>query len=222
MSILKYTKRKSIPLISITGNKTSSLSTHSDVNLNVNIDKEACPLGLAPTTSSTATLALGDALAMVTLEAKGISAKNFAEWHPSGSLGARLLTKVKDIMHSGDALPLVNENTTIGEVLSVMTKREVKGATGVIDPTGRLVGVITDGDIRRFFEEKPVFEKITARDIMSKSPLCIEEEELAESALKMMEINKVQMLFVTKGQSDGPLKPSGVLGIQDLLRAKIK
>ncbi len=222
MSILRYSKRKSIPLISITGNPNSTLSRHSNVNLNVKIDSEACPLGLAPTTSSTATLALGDALAMVTLEAKGISSKNFAEWHPSGSLGAKLLTKVKDIMHTGSSLPLVNEDTPISEVLSVMTKREVKGATGVINSKELLIGVITDGDIRRFFEESPKFENIQAKDIMSHNPLCIGEGEMAEVALRIMESKRVQMLFVTEDSKENRPKPIGVLGIQDLLKAKIK
>ncbi len=223
MSILKYCRRKDIRIIAITGKRESSLGKHSDVTLDVSVASEACPLGLAPTASSTATLALGDALAMCVLKKKGFTDKDFAERHPAGSLGFRLLTKVKDIMHSGGALPLVQEQTPLSEVLTIMTAREVRGAAGVLDASSNLIGAITDGDIRRFFEKNSSEGKfVFAKDIMSIRPTVIDESELAERALLLMENKKIQMLFVKKSGADDYSKPIGILGIQDLLNAKVR
>lgn len=222
MSILKFCSRKNIPLVAITGKMTSSLAQHSQYLLNVSIDQEACPLGLAPTASSTATLALGDALAMCVLRKRGFTDRDFAERHPSGSLGARLLTRVKDIMHGEEAVPLVYADSSLSEVLSAMTRREVRGAAGVLDHSSKMIGVITDGDIRRHFEKSAQRFDVTAKDIMTSSPQSICEDELAEVALKLMEQTRTQMLFVRKKGEATLTKPVGILGIQDLLRAKIK
>lgn len=215
MGILRFCKRVGVPVIGMTGKMNSSLGEHADVVLDVSIELEACPLGLAPTASSTATLALGDSLAMCVLRSKGFTDRDFAERHPSGSLGARLLTRVKDVMHSGEALPLVQRDTTLKEILSVMTKREVRGAAGVIDANDELVGVITDGDIRRYFERGNDDFSVRASDMMTGFPHWIFDTELAEKALHVMESKKVQMLFALNPNTK---KLSGIVGIQDLIR----
>lgn len=220
LTILKYCKRLDIPFFTLTGNLESELAIFSDIGICCKIDTEACPLGLAPTSSSTATLAMGDAIAMATLKHRGFSKKDFAERHPAGALGARLLTKVEDIMHSGDAFPILKKESGLKEILKSMTAREVRGAACVIDNNSNLIGAITDGDIRRHFEatENPNFS-ISAFEIMNSNPLTIAKNEMAESALSKMEKYKVQMLIVTDENGNTPL---GILGIQDLLNAKIK
>ncbi|MCX7977456.1 MAG: KpsF/GutQ family sugar-phosphate isomerase [Bdellovibrionaceae bacterium] len=220
--ILGFVARRDLPLIAITGKPDSTLGRAATVVLNVQVPEEACPLGLAPTASSTATLAVGDALAMAVLSMKGFTAEEFAELHPGGSLGARLLTRVKDIMHKGEALPLVQENTPIREVLSIMTFREVRGAAGVLSPSGDLVGVITDGDIRRRLEKSQDPLMGTAKDLMNTNPRTIDQNELAERALFLMEQFGIQLLFVLDSSSSTPRKPVGVLNYQDLFRAKIR
>lgn len=220
--VLKYVGRKNIPLIAMTGNAQSSLAKAAQILLNVQVSKEACPLGLAPTASSTATLAMGDALAMAVIVRRGFQPEDFAQNHPGGALGFRLLTTVKDVMHTGDAVPLVTENVPVREVLTIMTCKDVRGAAGVINPQGDLIGVVTDGDIRRRLEKAQDPLKGNVRDLMSLNPHVIDSSELVESALSVMEKFKIQMLFVVSQKSDNPRKPVGIIHIQDLLRSKVK
>jgi arabinose-5-phosphate isomerase len=178
-------------------------------------------LGLAPTASSTATLAMGDAIAMVVMAEKGFSSEDFALFHPGGSLGYRLLTRVKDVMHAGDALPTVALETPIREVFSIMTHKDVRGAAGIVDANGDLVGLITDGQIRRRLEKSTDPLTGTAKDLMSANPKTIDINELAEKALFVMEQFQINMLFVLDKDSSHPKKPVGIIHVQDLLRAKV-
>ncbi|WP_374027981.1 SIS domain-containing protein [Bdellovibrio bacteriovorus] len=220
--ILRFVSRKGIPLIAITGKPESSLAKAAQVTLNVHVSEEACPLGLAPTASSTATLAMGDAVAMAVMAEKGFSSEDFAEFHPGGSLGYRLLTRVRDVMHGGDALPTVTLDTPIRQVFSIMTHKDVRGAAGIVDEKGDLVGVITDGDIRRRLEKSNDPLTGLAKDLMTTNPRTIDANELAEKALFVMEQFQIQMVFVLDKESSNPRKPVGILHIQDLLRAKVR
>lgn len=220
--VLKFAARKGLPLIGITGKIKSTLAQASTVVLDVSIEEEACPLGLAPTASTTATLALGDALAMCLLKRRGFKEEDFAEYHPGGSLGRRLLTRVEDVMHVGEGLPIVKQETAMRDVLAVMTKKEVRGVAGVVNETGALIGVITDGDIRRCLEKSHNPLGDTAQDIMSKNPKTVDANELAEKASFMMEEFAIQSLFVVRRSSPQPTHPIGILHFQDLLKAKLR
>jgi arabinose-5-phosphate isomerase len=220
--VINFVSRKGIPLIAVTGSPKSTLGKAAKITLDVSVSKEACPLGLAPTTSSTASLAMGDAVAMAVLREKGFSPENFAEYHPGGKLGSKLLTRVKDLMHTGDSMPLVNPETPIREVLGIMTHKDVRGAAGVVDTKGDLVGVITDGDIRRRLQKNQDPLNGVAKDLMGTSPRTIDAEELAEKAIFMMEQFKIQMLFVLDPLSSQPRRPIGMINFQDLLQAKIR
>ncbi len=220
-SILNFISRQGIHLIALTGKAKSTLALAAQITLDVSVEKEACPLNLAPTSSSTATLAMGDALAMSVLHERGFKSENFAELHPAGSLGAKLM-RVKDVMQKGSALPFVKKETSIKEVVTSMTHQSVRGAAVVLDEQGQLCGVITDGDIRRLLEkdENPFAKK--AQDVMSKSPRTIEASELAEKALFLMEQFRIQMLIVLDQNEATPMKPVGMLIYQDLLSSKIR
>lgn len=220
--ILKFVARKGIPLVTITGNTQSSLARAAQLTLNVAVSEEACPLGLAPTASSTATLAMGDAIAMALMVEKGFSSADFAEFHPGGSLGYRLLTRVKDVMHSGEALPTVSLEAPLREVFSIMTHKDVRGAAGIVDEKGDLVGLITDGQIRRRLEKNADPFTGVAKDLMTTNPRTIDAGELAEKALFVMEQFQINMLFVLDKESPTPKKPVGILHVQDLLRAKVR
>jgi arabinose-5-phosphate isomerase len=220
-AILNFVTRNGIFLIGITGKPQSSLGMASQIVLDASVEKEACPLNLAPTSSSTATLALGDALAMAVLETRGFKAENFAEFHPSGSLGAKL-QRVKDLMQIGSALPFVKPETSMKELLTAMTHQSVRGAAGVLDDEGNLVGVITDGDIRRFLEKNSDPFSKQSKDLMSKNPKTIDASELAEKALFFMEQFRTQMLIVLDRSSQFPMRPVGMIIYQDLLRAKVR
>lgn len=220
--ILKFVARKGIPLVAITGNLKSSLAQAAQLNLDVAVSEEACPLGLAPTASSTATLAMGDAIAMAVMAEKGFSSADFAEFHPGGKLGYRLLTRVRDVMHGGEALPTVGLQSPIKEVFSIMTHKDVRGAAGIVNENGDLVGVITDGDIRRRLEKSSDPLTGQAKDLMTTNPRTIDANELAEKALFVMEQFQIQMVFVLDKESALPKKPVGILHIQDLLRAKVR
>lgn len=220
--ILKFVARKGISLIAITGNIQSSLAKAAQLTLNVAVSEEACPLGLAPTASSTATLAMGDAIAMALMAEKGFSSADFAEFHPGGSLGYRLLTRVKDVMHSGEALPTVSLEAPLREVFSIMTHKDVRGAAGIVDEKGDLVGLITDGQIRRRLEKNADPFTGVAKDLMTTNPRTIDAGELAEKALFLMEQFQINMLFVLDKESPTPKKPVGILHVQDLLRAKVR
>ena len=219
--VLNYISRNGTFLIALTGKAKSTLAQAANLFLDVSVEKEACPLNLAPTSSSTATLAMGDALAMSVLEVRGFKTENFAELHPSGSLGAKLM-RVREIMQTGAALPFVKKETSMKALLTAMTHQSVRGAAGVLDAEQRLIGVITDGDIRRFLEKNQDPFSKTAADIMSNSPKTIDAGELAERALFLMEQFRTQMLIVLDKNSDSPLQPVGMIIYQDLLRTKVR
>lgn len=231
-ALLKYAARKAIKIVAITGDDQSALAAASNWCLNIKVKKEACPLGLAPTCSSTVSLALGDALAVTALECRGFKEENFAELHPGGSLGRRLLTKVSDLMHT-KGLPLVRVEENFLKVMELMTSSQVRGVVGVLDKK-KLIGVITDGDIRVFLQKfKGDITSKKARDIMSHSPKSIASDVLAEEALGKMEEFKIQSLFVcdkslpvNTGVESIVLKQTnlqvvGLIHFHDLLQAKI-
>lgn len=220
-SILNFISRRGIKLIAMTGKLQSTLAKASDVVLNIAVEKEACPLNLAPTSSSTATLAMGDALAMAVLDQKNFKTENFAEFHPAGSLGAKLL-RVKDLMKTGAALPFIEKTTSMKDILTKMTHQSVRGAAGVLDVDKNLIGIITDGDIRRFLEKNQTPFSAVAENIMSVSPKTIDAGELAEKALFLMEQFQIQMLIVLDQNSQMPKSPVGMLIYQDLLSSKVR
>lgn len=221
IDLLRFCVRKSIPVLTMTGRSQGPLVDHATVALSVRVQKEACPLGLAPTSSTTATLALGDALAMALLKKRGFKEENFAEFHPGGLLGKRLLTTVGDLMHQEDALPLVTKSTPLREMIKVMTRMEVRGVAGVVTEEGQLVGVVTDGDLRRSLEKSDNPLEEPAERFMSHNPKMIDKRELAEKSLFVMEQFSIQTLFVVDAQED-PLKPVGLIHLQDLLRAGLR
>lgn len=219
--ILSYLSRKGNLLIAMTGGLKSSLAQAAKIVLDVSVSREACPLELAPTASSTATLALGDALSMAVMEAKGFSNDQFAENHPGGSLGFKL-SRVGDNMHTGTGFVVVTEDAPLRKVFSMMSQRETRGAAGIVDGQGNLLGVITDGDIRRRLEnaEDPVSG--TATEMMTKNPRTVDVNEIAEKALFMMEQFRISLLFVLDQTSAQPKKPVGVIHIHDLLQNKVR
>jgi arabinose-5-phosphate isomerase len=219
--LLQYVARKGIPLIALTGRRESTLARAAQIVLEIVITEEACPMRLAPTSSSTTTLALGDALATAALKQRGFRKEDFAEFHPGGVLGKRLTTRVADVMHSGAALPLVRAEEPIAKVISTMTTREVRGVAGVVDEDGSLIGVITDGDIRRRLEKSLAPLTELARDLMSKAPKTIDCEELAEKAAFLMQQFQFQILFAVDRTKSNPRQPVGILHIQDLLKADV-
>lgn len=219
--ILATVARLNIPLIAITGNRQSLIGQSAAVVLDTKINKEACPLGLAPTASSTATLAMGDALAMAVLEAKGFGIEDFAKNHPGGGLGRQLL-RVKDVMHSGAALPLIPLNTPMKEVFSLMSRGEVRGAAGVLDEAGNLAGIVTDGDIRRLLDQSKDPFQGNVGQVMNGNPRTVDSSEIAEKALFLMEQFRINVLFVTDKSSAQPRKPVGLVHIQDLLKSKVR
>ncbi len=212
--ILLYCKRFGIPLIAITKNPQSSLGKNSDLVLRLPDDGEACPLGLAPTSSTTATLVMGDLLAVDMMERKGFSETDYKQRHPGGKLGA-ILRRVSDLMHSGDEMPLVHEDTIMQDVLMEMTAKML-GCVGIVDKDGNLEGIITDGDLRRWMSPGLILEK--ASTVMTKNPKTISPDALAIEALKMMNTTGkgITNLFVVDGK-----KPIGVIHIHDCLRAGV-
>ncbi len=220
--ILNFAARKGIPVIAVTGQPRSTLGQAAEVVLDISVSEEACPLGLAPTASSTATLALGDALAMCLLKRRGFKEEDFAEFHPGGKLGRRLLTRVEDVMHTGEGFPIVRPETSMREVVALMTKKDVRGVAGVVDENENLIGVITDGDLRRALERSHNPLDGVAGDIMSRNPKTVDAKELAEKALFVMEQFAIQTLFVVRRDSDRPKRPVGLLHLQDLLKAQLR
>jgi len=208
-NILTYARRFSVPLISITSSATSALGRASDIVLKLPKTEEACPHGLAPTTTTTMQLAVGDSLAIALLEAKAFSAHDFKVFHPGGSLGAQLKL-VSDVMHHGDALPLAHETTAMSEALVVMTQKAF-GCLGVTDKKGRLIGVITDGDLRRHMGRDLL--QATVRDIMTASPKTIDPGALTSTALEQINTARITALFVVSKQ-----QPVGIVHVHDLLR----
>jgi arabinose-5-phosphate isomerase len=215
--LLPLLKRLGIPLLALTGKPGSTLARSADIHLDVSVSKEACPLGLAPTSSTTATLAMGDALAVAVLAVRGFTEEDFALSHPGGNLGRRLLLRVSDIMHSGDAIPLVNTEASLKETLLEMTAKGL-GMAGVLDAaSGRLAGIYTDGDLRRTFEHMPNIETEQVRDFMTANCVTISAERIASEALKIMHDKKINALMVV----DDDLQVQGALNMHDLLRAGV-
>ncbi|MFA5116316.1 MAG: KpsF/GutQ family sugar-phosphate isomerase [Candidatus Omnitrophota bacterium] len=201
-------------VIALTGNLKSLLAKHSDVVLDVSVKKEACPLGLAPTASTTATLAMADALAVCLLELKGFKEKDFAFFHPGGNLGKRLILKVEDIMRSGRSNPIVREDLTVSQVLLKITQARA-GAASVVDKNGKLAGIFTDGDLRRHIETDPGLPKRRIKEVMTKNPLAIRRDKLAAEAMRILQERKIDEVPVV----DKNNRPVGLLDVQDLLRA---
>lgn len=216
--ILPIVERIGARLISMTGNPHSTLAKCGDVLLNVAVTEEACPLGLAPTASTTATLAMGDALAVALLIERGFKAEDFALFHPGGSLGKKLLLKVSDMMHAGDALPLVRSDIPMRQALFEITSKKL-GCTGVVDEEGALIGVVTDGDLRRALERGVDFMGRPAGELMTRNPKRILAGDLAAKALQRMEEYSITSLFVF--ESDESPLPVGVVHLHDLLKAGI-
>ncbi len=214
--ILPVIKRLGAKLIAMSGNRASTLARTADVFLEVAVKEEACPLGLAPTASTTATLAMGDALAVALLVERGFKAEDFALFHPGGSLGKKLLLRVEDLMHTGDAVPLVSMQALMREALFVITSRGL-GIAGVVDSRGVLAGVITDGDLRRALEKGIDILNTTAGELMTRNPKRITSFELAAKAMQRMEEHSITSLFVFSG--DDAEKPVGIIHLHDLLKA---
>lgn len=213
-AILPLLKRLQIPLISMTGNKESGLAQAANVNLDVSVECEACPLDLAPTSSTTVTLVMGDALAVALLEAKGFTAEDFAFSHPGGALGKRLLLKVADIMQRDDRIPHVALEATLSQALLEMTQKGL-GMTTILNPNGTLAGIFTDGDLRRAIDSGVDIRNIQIRDTMNTTPSTIKENILAAEALGIMEAKSITSLVAT----DDNQRPIGVIHLHDLLRA---
>ena len=217
LMLLPIIKRLGPKIIVMTGNPDSRLSRTGDVILNAAIKEEACPMGLSPTASTTAALAMGDALAVVLLEKKGFKQEDFALRHPGGTLGRKLLLRVEELMHSNTALPVVHEDTPMKETLLEITSKRL-GVTGVVDGRGELVGVITDGDLRRGLESRGDIFRFKAKELMTGNPKTITAEELATQAVSIMEQHSITSLFILE---NGGRKPKGVVHLHDLLKAGI-
>ena len=215
LSILPFIKRLDIPLIAVTGKPTSTLALTANINLNISVEKEACPLGLAPTSSTTATLVMGDALAISLLQKRGFTAEDFALSHPGGTLGRRLLLKVDEIMITGDAIPKIDINAFLKTALMEITQKKL-GMTTVIE-NGRLAGIFTDGDVRRAFDNNADVHSTAIANIMTKNPKVIRTGILAAEALRLMETHKITALIVTNADNH----PIGVVHLHDLLRAGV-
>ncbi|MFK7865207.1 MAG: KpsF/GutQ family sugar-phosphate isomerase [Pseudohongiellaceae bacterium] len=215
-TLLPVLKRKGIKLVTLTGDRTSTLAQAADANIDASVKEEACPLGLAPTSSTTATLILGDALAMALLEARGFTQDDFAFSHPGGSLGRRLLVKVKDIMHSGSEIPAVKFDSDLSSALAVMSEKGF-GMTTVVDEDNNLVGVFTDGDLRRAIDSGSPIQNIKISEIISPSYKSISENVLAAEAVKMMEEANIYVLIVNNDDEE----LVGIVKMHDLLKAKV-
>lgn len=216
LTIVPLIKRLGVPLIAMTGKPQSTLATEADVHIDVGVSEEACPLGLAPTASTTAALAAGDALAVALLETRGFTAEDFAMSHPGGSLGRRLLLHVKDIMHEGEAIPQVSPTTTMSQALLEMTRSEL-GMTCVVDDQ-QLVGVFTDGDLRRALDAKADIHSTPIAELMTAPCQSAEPQQLAAEALQIMEAKKINALPITAPNSQQLV---GVINMHDLLRAGV-
>lgn len=218
VTIVPTIKREGAKLISITGKPDSPLARNADVNLNVHVPFEACPLNLAPTSSTTATLAMGDALAVACMHAKGFTKEDFARSHPGGALGRRLLTHVKDIMRTGQEVPMVRAGTTVLDATREITKKHI-GMTAVVDADQKVLGIFTEGDLRRLIEQKGDVRGIHIEDVMTRTPATIAPEEMAASAAKIIDERMINQLLVVDGDGDGRL--IGALHVHDLMTAKV-
>jgi arabinose-5-phosphate isomerase len=216
VTLLPLIKRLGIKMISLTGNPDSTLAKAADVNLNARVEKEACPLNLAPTSSTTAALVMGDALAVALLDARGFTAEDFAFSHPGGALGRRLLLKVEHVMHTGTELPVVARGTPLRDSLMEMTRKGL-GMTAILEADGRLAGIFTDGDLRRTLDRDVDLRQSTIDDVMTVHGKTVRPEMLAAEALKIMEDHKIGALIVV----DENDRPVGAFNLQDLLRAGV-
>ena len=216
LKILPIIKRLGVPLIAMTGNPMSTLSLVASTHINVAVTQEACPLGLAPTSSTTAALVMGDALAVSLLEARGFTKDDFALSHPGGSLGRRLLLRVNDIMHLGDNIPSVAESALISHALLEMTEKKL-GMTAIVNDEQEVVGIFTDGDLRRLLEKSTNLDGLTLEKAITSAPRTIPPELLAEEAIEMMEKHRINHLVVT--DPAGALL--GALNLHDLFAAKV-
>lgn len=215
LALLPILKRLGIPLVVLTGSPASTLALSADVVLDAGVSEEACPMNLVPTSSTTAALALGDALAVSLLDLRGVTAEDFAVFHPGGSLGRRFL-KVEDLMHAGDAVPVVRAETPMVDVIFEMTGKRL-GVTSVVDGNGVLVGVITDGDLRRALQRDREITGRSAGELMTRNPKTIPRDELAVKALETMERYSITQLLIVDARS----RPEGIIHLHDILRAKV-
>lgn len=216
LTIVPVIKRQGAKLISLTGNPDSRLARAADAHLNASVDKEACPLGLAPTASTTAALALGDALAVALLDAKGFGKEDFARSHPGGSLGRRLLTHVRDIMHTGNAIPSVPFDATLSDAILEISRKGL-GMTAIVDASNHVQGIYTDGDLRRTLEKRLDFAATPVSTVMSRTPRSIGPDALAAEAVKLMDEHKISQMLVVDAEN----RLVGALNMHDLLRAKV-
>lgn len=214
--ILPMIKRLGIPLLAMTGNATSTLARHATVFLNSGVEKEACPLNLAPTASTTAQLALGDALAVALLDARGFKAEDFARSHPGGALGRKLLTHVRDVMRTGEQIPRVGMDASFSELMREMSAKGL-GASTVMDETGQVRGIFTDGDLRRLVEKGSDLRQTTAGQVMHINPQTVSVDALAVEAAELMELRRITSVLVL----DAAGQLCGMLNFNDLMRAKV-
>ncbi|MET0917424.1 MAG: KpsF/GutQ family sugar-phosphate isomerase, partial [Burkholderiales bacterium] len=216
LTIVPLIKRQGAKLIAMTGNADSSLAQEADVHLDAGVTEEACPLGLAPTASTTASLALGDALAIALLDARGFGVDDFARSHPGGTLGIRLLTRVRDVMRSGDALPTIAATATLADAILEITRKGM-GMTTILDNKGKLAGIYTDGDLRRSLQQHVDFTTTPVSEVMSRKPHTVRADHLAVEAVQIMEEHRISQLVVV----DEDHRPLGALNMHDLFHAKV-
>jgi arabinose-5-phosphate isomerase len=216
LTILPLIKRMGAPLISLTGNPASTLARESDIHIDVSVEQEACPLNLAPTSSTTASLAMGDALAVALLEARGFTEEDFARSHPGGSLGRRLLLHISDIMHAGDEVPKVSEKALLRDALMEMTNKGL-GMTAIVDGEDRLVGIYTDGDLRRTLDGEVNIKNCLVSEFMTRDCKTASAGMLAAEALQIMQSNKINALLIV----DNDQRLVGAINMHDLLRAGV-
>lgn len=216
IEILPAIRRLGAKIVSITGNLQSALARQSDYVLDGSVDKEACPLNLAPTASTTAALALGDALAVVVLKARGFSEEDFALSHPGGSLGRKLLTHVHDIMRTGERIPMVQPSTPLSQAILEITRKGL-GMTAIVDNEQQLLGIFTDGDLRRLIEQGQDLRGLLVSEVMNRQPKCMAPEKLAVEAVRMMELTHINQVLVTNEHN----QVVGALNFHDLIDAKV-
>jgi len=214
--ILPVLKRLGVPMVVMTGNATSTMARHADVVLDCGVEKEACPLNLAPTASTTAQLAMGDALAVALLDARGFRTEDFARSHPGGALGRKLLTHLGDVMRTGDAVPRVGPSTPFTALMREMSAKGL-GASAVVDEDSRVLGIFTDGDLRRLVEKGVDLRAVTAREVMFPEPRTIRDDALAVEAAELMEKHRITSVLVV----DAAGRLCGAVNSNDLMRAKV-
>ncbi|MGM0525328.1 MAG: KpsF/GutQ family sugar-phosphate isomerase [Pseudomonadota bacterium] len=216
LNILPVIKRLGITLIAMTGNAESTLAKLADIHVSIHVEQEACPLGLAPTASTTATLVMGDALAVALLKARGFTADDFALSHPGGSLGKRLLLRLEDIMHTGERVPSLSENALISEALLEVSRKGL-GMTAIVDEKGRLAGIFTDGDLRRILDNRIDVHTTRINEVMTRSCVTASADMLAAQALKLMQDRKINGLIIVDPEG----RPVGAMNMHDLLQSGV-